>query len=142
MKNQRFPLQPGRQQAGFTLLEVAVAVAICGLAIVGLFHAGSIGLFAADVAGKTEEAIQRAQSHLANIGRDKAAIAEGESEADDGGGFRWRLRVHPVAAQNIQAAPAAIMTLYDVEVAVLWRAGGRDRSVALHTRRLSVAPPP
>src|SRR6266446_5415666 len=61
------------QGSGFTLLEVVVALAIAGLALVGLFRAGSGGLLAVDTAARAEEAVQRAQSHLAAVGRDAAA---------------------------------------------------------------------
>ena len=64
------------QGSGFTLLEVVVALAIAGLALVGLFRAGSGGLLAVDTAARAEEAVQRAQSHLAAVGRD-AALVEG-----------------------------------------------------------------
>ena len=80
---------------GFTLLEVVVALAIAALALVGLFQAGSGGLFAVDTAARAEEAVQRAQSHLAAVGRD-AALVQGDFTDDDGGGYRWRLRVRPV----------------------------------------------
>jgi Tfp pilus assembly protein PilV len=126
-----------RRTAGFSLVEVVVAVVICALAIVGLFQAGSTGLFAADTAGKVQKAIQRAQSRLASVGRE-SAIAEGESEGDDSGGFRWHLRIHPSAAQTFPAPPV-LMTLYDVEVTVSWPTGRRDRSVVLRTRRLAAA---
>src|ERR1700757_2875282 len=84
---------------GFTLLEVVVALAIAGLALVGLFRAGSEGLFAVDAATRAEEAVQRAQSHLAAVGRN-AALTEGEFNGDDGGGYRWRLRVTPVSSRQ------------------------------------------
>ena len=61
--------------AGFTLLEVIVAFAIASLALVGLFQAGSGGVFAVDTAARAEEALQRAQSHLAAVGRDAALVA-------------------------------------------------------------------
>jgi len=57
------------QSGGFTLLEVVVALAIAAVALVGLFQAGSGGLFAVDTAARAQEAIQRAQSHLAALGR-------------------------------------------------------------------------
>src|SRR5437016_9801407 len=117
------------REAGFTLLEVVVALAIAGLALVGLFRAGSGGLFAVDTAARAEEAVQRAQSHLAAVGRD-AALAEGEFTGDDGAGFRWTLRVRPLATRQSlgpdNISPTAT-TLFDVEVAVSWpgHAGGR-----------------
>src|ERR1700740_74712 len=80
---------------GFTLLEVVVALAIASLALVGMFRAGSGGLFAVDTAARAEEAVQRAQSHLAAIGRD-ASLVEGDFNGDDGGGYHWTLRVRPL----------------------------------------------
>ena len=123
---------------GFTLLEVVVALAIAAVALVGLFRAGSDGVFAADTAARTEEALQRAQSHLAAVGRD-VALSPGDFEGDDGGGYRWGLHVRPAAvrrAQTPDAGSAATVTLLDVEVAISWPGRGRDRTVSLKTRRL------
>lgn len=123
--------------AGFTLLEVVVATAITGLALVGLFQAGTSGVFAVDGAARVDEAIERAQSHLAAFGR-SGAVAPGELEGDDGGGYHWRLRSRPIATQPA-AAPdqtASAMSLFAVDVEISWRAWGRNRSVVLDTRRL------
>jgi general secretion pathway protein I len=124
--------------SGFTLLEVVVALAIAGLALVGLFRAGSGGLFAVDAATRAEEAVQRAQSHLAAIGRN-AALTAGEFTGDDGGGYRWRLRVTPVNSRQAlgpDGVTPAASTLFDVEVAISWPARAGERSVALRTLRL------
>lgn len=133
----------GSDARGFTLLEVTIAVAIAGLAFVAMFQAGSTGLLAANTAARFEEAIERAQSHLAAFGRAAAVVPE-ESEGDDGGGYHWRLRARPLAAHQLaqaeQNAPAA--NLYDVEVLISWHAGDRTHSVVLHTRRLGVAVAP
>src|SRR5215471_21730949 len=126
------------QEQGFTLLEVLVAVAIAGLAVIGLFQAGSGGLFAADTAARAEEAIQRAQSHLAAVGR-SAALIQGEFTDDDGGGYRWRLRARPVATRQVAARDGnltAAATLFDVEVAISWPGRRGERSVVLKTMRL------
>ncbi|HXC15123.1 MAG TPA: type II secretion system protein [Stellaceae bacterium] len=125
-------------EAGFTLLEVVVAVAIAGLALVGLFQAGSGGLFAVDTAARAEEALQRAQSHLAAVGRD-AALVEGESSGDDGGGYHWRLQVQPAAQRQGVAADGVTpqnATLYSVLVSISWQSRGHERAVTLQTLRL------
>ena len=128
----------GEGAHGFSLLEVVVALAIAAVALVGLFRAGSDGLFAVDAASHTEEALQRAQSHLAAVGRD-VALSPGDFEGDDGGGYRWRLHVHPAAVRQAttpDGGSAATLTLFDVEVAISWPSRGRNHTVALKTRRL------
>ena len=129
------------KSGGFTLLEVVVALAIAAVALVGLFQAGSGGLFAVDTAARAQEAVQRAQSHLAAVGRD-AALVQGDFTDDDGGGYRWRLRVRPVATRQVLAVGGnanATETLFDVEVAILWPGRSGDRSVVLRTLRPGTA---
>ena len=129
------------QSGGFTLLEVVVALAIAAMALVGLFQAGSGGMFAVDTAARAQEAVQRAQSHLAAVGRD-AALVQGDFTDDDGGGYRWHLQVRPVATHQALALggnAAVPATLYDVEVAISWPGRSGDRSVVLKTLRLGTA---
>lgn len=135
-------LRLGRREArGFTLLEVLVALAIAALALVALFSAGSSGLFATDAATRAEEALERAQSHLAAVGRD-AALLPADASGDDGGGYRWHLTVRPLESRRLSPGngvfgAATTATLYEVAVAVSWRGGGRERRVVLRTLRLS-----
>lgn len=129
------------RSAGFTLLEVVVALAIAGLALVGLFEAGSGGLFAVDTAARAEEAVERARSHLAAIGRN-AAMTQGESQGDDGGGFHWKICVQPLASRTMpspDAAAAMAIALYAVEVDITWEEKGKQQAVVLKTLRLGSA---
>jgi len=129
------------RSAGFTLLEVVVAIAIAAVALVGLFQTGSGGLLAVDTAARVQEAVQRAQSHLAAVGRD-AALVEGDFTDEDGGGYRWRLRVRPVGSRQVLTAGAnanETQTLFDVEVAISWPGHSGDRAVVLKTLRLGTA---
>ncbi len=126
------------RERGFTLLEVVVAVAIASLALVGLFDAASGGLFSVDTAAHAEEALQRAQSHLAAIGRD-AALVTGDWSGNDGGGYRWRILVQPVAQRQgvaLDGVTPQITALYSVEVAESWRSNGHERAIVLRTLRL------
>jgi general secretion pathway protein I len=127
--------------AGFTLLEVVVAVAIAALAMVGLFEAGTGGIFAVDTAARAEEALERAQSHLAAVGRD-AALVQGDLNGDDGGGYRWQLSVRPVAQRQGIAADGITpqnTTLFSIEVAISWQSRGHERAVVLRTLRLGTS---
>jgi general secretion pathway protein I len=127
-----------RPAPGFTLLEVVVALTIAGLALIAMFQAASGGLFAVDQAGRVEEAIERAQSHLAAFGQ-VGAIVPGDQEGDDGGGYHWRLSATPLAVQPPPIEGRMATTLFDVKVTISWLAGGRNRSVALDSRRFSTA---
>lgn len=136
----------GKQGAGFTLLEVVVALAIAALALVELFRAGSGGLSATDTASRLDEAVERAQSHLAAVGH-FGPIVPGRSGGDDGDGYRWEVDARPVAQQampqatGITPAAGSVQALYDIAVTISWRSGRRNRSVVLQTRRLAAAPP-
>ena len=123
------------------MLEVVVALAIAGLALVGMFQAGSTGLVTADIAARAEEAVERAQSHLAAVGRD-AALSAGQFTDDDGGGYRWRLSIQPVESRQMpgpEDGSTTSATLYAVEVEISWRDAGHQRSVVLKTLRLGGA---
>jgi len=133
------------RQAGFTLIEVLVAFVIAALAM-GALYAGTVGgLNATEVAGKYDEAISLARSHLAAIGRGEP-IALQERSGVDGEGFTWHLRIRRHASRMLTLSdqdrandvkPASAI-LYDITVTESWSAGGRERQVTLATRRFDV----
>jgi len=132
---------PARNDRGFALLEVLIAFAIAAMALGILFRAASSGESAAHGAGQYEEAVSRAKSHMAALGHG-APLVEGESSGDDGGNYRWRIKISPiaVAAPPVNAPPpppgAAQQVLYAVEVGISWIADGRTRELVLHSQRL------
>ena len=131
-------------ELGFTLLEVLIALAIAGLALGVLFQGAMSGLAATQAAGRYEEALERARSHLAALA-DSGALAPVDDEGDDGGGYRWRHRVAVLTTdasalgtlRQSQAAGPPI-TLYAVSVAIAWTADGHERDVTLETERLGL----
>ena len=90
-RHRRGPLQM-RQARGFTLLEVLIAFVIAALALAVLFRGGIDGLLAARIAGRSEEAVARAQSRLTALCHG-TRLAPGTQAGDDGGGFAWRTEV-------------------------------------------------
>ena len=125
---------------GFALLEVLVAFVIAALALGGLVTAATGGLGATATAGQYEEAVARARSHLAAIGR-AGPLLPGAQSGDDGGGFAWRSRVALRAAVPLGTAVpnAPRLGLYAVSVAVSWHTARGARSVTLQTERVAAA---
>ncbi len=129
-----------RRDDGFTLLEVLVAFAIAALALGVLFEGAVGGLRSTRVADRTEEALSRAQSHLAAVGQGMP-LGPGTQEEDDGGGYYWSVRIRPLRSA---VSTSARIVLYAVQVTESWsegRSSGADttRSVVLRTERLGVA---
>ena len=117
------------RDAGFTLIEVLVAFIIAGLALAVLAHAGLDGLRASSLSARYQEALARAQSHLAAIGD---APQPSDRQGDEGDGYHWHVRIVPLAASAIASGHA---TLLAVSVSVSW-GDAPGRRVQLDTERV------
>ena len=146
---------PANREHGFTLLEVLVAFAIAALARSVLFQGALAGLRSAGVAGRYEEALSRARSHLAALGD---SLVPMDTQGEDGGtssdehdshpdsSYHWHVRVSPLTStvrggDVIGGLPATRTTLYHVSVAVSWQDGSSTRTVELDSERLGTTGP-
>jgi prepilin-type N-terminal cleavage/methylation domain-containing protein len=128
---------------GFTLLEVIIALMIAGMAAVVLFEAAGSGLHETQTASMYDQAVVRAKSRLA-AATHGTKLAAGDWRGDDGGGFRWRLHVVPVASASLRptgvvgprAAASVPVVLYAVSVWIGWNDGGSERDVRLDTEQV------
>ena len=128
---------------GFTLLEVVIALIIAGVAAALLFQATGTGLHQAQTASMYDQAIVRAKSRLA-AATYGSKLTAGDWRGDDGGGFRWRLNVAPVAATTVRpvglvgprGASSHPVILYRVDVWIGWNDGGTERDVRLETEQV------
>jgi general secretion pathway protein I len=125
-----------RDEAGFTLLETLVALAIAALVVSVFVKECGVGLTSVGMAGRYEEAVSRAKSHLAAL-RSDTTLVVGEFTGEDGDGYRWRVRVQPVASSKPASGGAATVTLYAIEVTVSWKTDRATRDVALRTEWLA-----
>jgi general secretion pathway protein I len=119
-----------RDEAGFTLIEVVVALAIAGLGLSLLVAATGSGLESTTAADNTVQAIAHAQSHLAEVGRSlplRRANYSGEE-----GGFRWRVHI----ADPVATAASGKFAIYPVTVTENWLAGTTPKSFSLYSERL------
>ena len=131
---------------GFTLLEVIVALVIAGLAAGALLVAVGSGLHATQTALMYDQAIVRAQSRLA-AAIHGTKLTPADRRGDDGGGFRWRLRVAPVASASVRpvgvvgprSAASIGVVLYGITVWVSWSDGSTERDVRLDTQQVGGA---
>ena len=137
-------LRARRGVAGFTLLEVAIALAIVGIGVVTILEIFSAALRMEVGAGQRARAVVYARTVL-----DKALTApEVQPGMEHGGwddGYRWEVRV--------REAPEALgrgdrefdfeseLTMYEIEISVLWpQTVDRDGVYIVRTLRLAPTP--
>jgi general secretion pathway protein I len=124
--------------AGFTLIEVLVALAIVGLALAAIAGVFSQGLIGHETASDAEAALALAEERLALAG---STLQPGASSGTFAGRFAWKTTVSPYAEGDKTADPPnALPRLYSVAVSVAWQDGHHSRQVALSTLRLGAPP--
>ena len=133
---------------GFTLLEVLIAFVIAATALGAFAQAGTTSLQSLQATARTEEALSRARSRLA-LALHGAPLQPGTQEGDDGGGFRWRVQVQPVASlpprslggRGARRQLQVQTVLYAVSVELAWTDGaagtGARRTMRLETRQVA-----
>jgi len=136
------PTLPASPAAGFTLLEVLIALVIAMVALGGLLDGGILGLRSAQASQRHEQAASLARSYLA---AESIALRPGERSGDAGDGFAWRVQVRPISsaravpsgAPPMAAAKAPLVTLYGVTVQVSWKDGAGGGVEQIESRRLA-----
>jgi general secretion pathway protein I len=122
-----------RRQAGFTLVEVIVAMAILSIALGSLMTMIGNALRQTGQAERMAEAGSLAQSLLARLGPE-LPLGENQDAGQLENGFRWRLTSQRFGDSGDQQQWP--MSAYKVSVQVGWHDGFRERSFVLTTLRL------
>lgn len=121
-------------RAGFTLVEVIVAIAILSVGLSVLLSTIGNALRQTGQAEKMAEAASLAQALLARLGPE-IPIGERQEAGQFKNGFRWRLSSQGFGGANDrQQWP---LSAYRVSIDVLWEDGIRERSFTLTTLRLA-----
>ncbi|MCC6543229.1 MAG: type II secretion system minor pseudopilin GspI [Nitrospirae bacterium] len=113
----------GMTDAGFTLLEVMIAIVIIATSFVTLLHTRNQSITAADYAKRTTVATLLASERMSDIengdfpdtGQDSSNFGDLYPE------YRWKTSVSDTAYDNIR----------EVKVEVLWGKEGSERSVGM-----------
>ena len=121
--------------AGFTLLEVVVAMTIVGLGVVTLLEIFSMGL---RLGARSE-----IRTEVINSGRqvlDEFLVRRSLPEGTEEGTFeprgRWQLRVQPVRQDSKELTLSNEWELREVALDIIVSDAGRERRVELKTMRL------
>jgi general secretion pathway protein I len=122
-----------RGQAGFTLVEIIVALAILALCLSVLLSTISDALWRTSAGEAQAEAASMARSLLAQAGG-TVPLRDGEAAGQLDNGFRWRLRMEGYGdGVDRQVLP---VRAYRVTAEVFWNDARREQSIALTTLRL------
>jgi general secretion pathway protein I len=117
--------------AGFTLVEIIVALAILALSLNVILPTISDALWRTSEAEAQAEAASLARSLLAQAGI-SVPLQNGEAAGRFDNGFRWRLEVTPYGRIDQTMRVRA----YKVVAEVFWDDPRHERSIALTTLRL------
>lgn len=125
-------------QAGFTLLEILVALAILGIALTLVLELFAGGL---RLLGRSEESLRAAQLAAQKLEeiliRQEAVTGERVEQGVFPDGTRWQVRVAPVPSPDATNLSAALpWDLHEYAVRVTWTSGLRERSYELYTNKL------
>jgi general secretion pathway protein I len=137
----RRPLTPRHPRGGFTLLEVAIALAILGIGVVTVLELFSAALRMEASAGVRARAVVYARALLDQtvaVPEIQAGVASGQY--DDG--YRWERRIREAPEFTDQGERTfdveSDLSMFEIEVSVLWPESG-DREGVYTIRTLRVA---
>lgn len=125
-------------QRGYTLIEVIVAFAVLGVALMLLLGTLSNGTRQVRWAADSGRAALHAQSLLDGIGID-VPVAPGRTEGSfEDGRYRWTLDIAPFVDPDLPQAVVAPsgQQLFEIALAVDWGEGGPREHLAVHSLRL------
>lgn len=119
-------------KAGFTLLEVIIALAILGIGFALAMELLATGVRSAKASEEYTQAVLLAQHKMAevSVARDLTRAAD---RGELGGGFRWASEIR--ALEQAEELPGR---LYSVSVRISWPSRRGEKSVNLQTLRMAV----
>lgn len=114
--------------AGFSLLEMVVAISILAFSLAALYQAAAGATRNVRVDEKYAYAVELARSLLAD---NSIVPLEGTSaRGKTAGGYSWRVTSNPV---NLSRSSMSVGTLHTIEIGVGWNDGSKSRELVLNS---------
>ena len=117
-----------RSVAGFSLLEMLVAISILALALGALYQAASGATRNVRTDEKYAYGVELARSLLAAHAR--VPVGGVTARGETPGGFAWRVNTRPI---DFDRTALALASLQHIEVGVSWVDGSKRREVVLNS---------
>jgi general secretion pathway protein I len=119
---------------GFTLIEVAIAVAILAVGLTVIIELFAGGLRLARVSEEYTKAVNYGRIKLEEM-TVKSKMEEGSEEGKFDETFRWQVDVKKVELLPVEkkAEFKAPVELFQIQVKVIWKSGSRERSTYLES---------
>jgi prepilin-type N-terminal cleavage/methylation domain-containing protein len=121
--------------AGFTLLEVVVAMTIVGVGVVTLLELFSMGLRTGSRSAVASEAITYGRQAMDEILL-RRKIEDGPQQGSLDERVRWKVGIQPVKEPSNTLSLSSPWELQEITLNVYVTDAGRDRPVELQTYRL------
>ena len=123
------------EAAGFTLLEVVVAMTIVGVGVVALLELFSMGLRTGSRSAVASEAITYGRQAMDEILL-RRKIEDGAQQGSLNKRVHWKVGIQPVKEPSNALSLSSPWELQEITLNVYVTEAGRDRSVELQTYRL------
>ncbi|MCX8043866.1 MAG: prepilin-type N-terminal cleavage/methylation domain-containing protein [Desulfobacterota bacterium] len=129
---------PQKPSAGFTLLEVLIAVVILGLSITAILQQFSLALRGGSAAQDMSRAVLYAKQKLEELKTaDEVAIGSESGSFEDG--FLWETSIEPYPLpepEGMAIAEQLRHELVQLTARVIWQSGVQQKRVELSTLKL------
>ena len=128
----------GRQQRGFTLLEVLVAFVIAAMSLAVMYQIYAHGAASAILGKEYAEAVAIAESRLAELGITKP-LDQMETVGIVADKYRWELNFRDPEPDPEQSFDPQLL-LQEIELTLSWDSRGGRRTLRFHTLRPANSP--
>ena len=126
------------REEGFSLLEVMVALAILGMALVAIFGLFSGGLAAAKLVKDYDQALFYAQQKMEELNLSPTLRPDVERGEFGESGYRWVTEVSSFSDNGWEDDGDSPIKLVQVQVKVSWPGRQRERTLELNTLKMIV----